>query len=89
MSKDGSSRRTVKLGSDGVRHSLIVDGIDLSKGVRSATLTLASGELPTLEVDPVIVDLDGTDIEHARVIVTDQAAKALVTLGWTPPEETQ
>lgn len=89
MSKQGSRLRTVQLGSDGVRHSLIVDGIDLSKGVRSAELTLASGELPMLVVDPIIMNLDGAELEHARVVVTDQAAEALVALGWTPPEETE
>lgn len=89
MSKDGSSARTVRLSSDGVRHTCIVDGVDLSKGLRGAQLTLASGELPTLTVDPIIFNLDGADLERARVVVNEQAAKALVALGWTPPEETQ
>ncbi|MFJ9628082.1 hypothetical protein ACIRU8_10360 [Streptomyces sp. NPDC101175] len=89
MSKDGSSLRTVQLGSDGVHHSLIVDGIDLSRGMRSAQLKLAAGELPTLTLDPIIFNLDGADLGSVRVIVTDQAAKALVALGWTPPEEAQ
>jgi hypothetical protein len=89
VSKHGTAARTVRLGSDGFRHSLIVDGVDLSHGVRSAELTLASGELPTLVLDPVIVSLDGAELEQARVVVTDHAAAALVALGWTPPEETQ
>jgi hypothetical protein len=89
VSKDGSRLRTVQLGSDGVRHSLIVDGLDLSNGVRSAELTLASGELPTLVVDPLIIDLDGSEVERARVVVTDHASAALVALGWTPPEGNQ
>lgn len=89
MSKDGGSLRTVQLGSDGVRHSLVVDGVDLSLGMRSATLRLAAGELPTLEVDPLIMNLGGSEVERVRVVVTDQAAAALVALGWTPPEETK
>jgi len=87
MSEDGERSRTVQLGSDGVRHTLIVDGIDLSRGMRAAKLELVSGELPTLTIDPIIVELDEADVQHARVLVTDHAAKALIALGWTPPEE--
>ena len=87
MSKDGSTPHTVHLSSDGVRHKLIIDGIDLSRGARSAQLTLTTGELPTLTFEPIIFHLDATDIEAARVVVTDQAAAALVALGWTPPAE--
>jgi len=87
MSEDGHRIHAVQLGSDGTRHTLIVDGIDLSHGVRAATLKLASGELPTLTIDPIIFELDEADVQHARVLVTDHAAKALTALGWTPPEE--
>jgi hypothetical protein len=89
VSKDGSSPRTVQLGSDGVRHTCIVDGVDLSKGLHGVQLTLTSGEFPTLTIDPLIFNLDGADLESARVVVADNAAQALVALGWTPPEETQ
>lgn len=89
MSKDGSSPRTVRLSSDGVWHTCVVDGVDLSKGLRGVQLTLAGGELPTLTIDPLIFNLDGADLESARVVVADNAAQALVALGWTPPEETQ
>jgi hypothetical protein len=33
----------------------------------------------------VIFELDASELGHARVIVSDQAAKALTALGWTPP----
>lgn len=89
MSKDDSSTRTVRLSSDGVWHTCIVDGVDLSKGLRGVQLTLAGGELPTLTVDPLIFNLDGADLERTRLVVDEHAAKALVALGWTPPEETQ
>jgi hypothetical protein len=89
VSKDNSSLRTVQLSSDGIIHKLVVDGIDLSRGLRGAQLSLAAGELPTLTVDPIIYNLDGADLGTARVVVTDQAAKALVALGWTPPEEAE
>jgi hypothetical protein len=88
VSKDGSTRRAVQLGSNGTIHSLVVDGVDLSMGMRSAVLTLAAGELPTLVLDPLVTTLDGAELEHARVVVTDHAAAALIVLGWTPPEET-
>lgn len=86
MSKDGSRLHTVQLSSDGVRHTLIVDGIDLSRGARSAQLTLATGELPTLVFDPIIFNLDGVDLDEAHVAVSEQATQALVALGWTPPD---
>lgn len=89
MSKNGLQPRTVQLGSDGIRHKVVLDGIDLSNGLRAAELTLASGEMPTLTLDPIIFNLDGAELERTRVVVTDHAAKALVALGWTPPEETQ
>lgn len=87
MSADGSGTHTVQLGSDGMHHSLIVDGIDLSRGMRSAQLTLASGRLPMLVLDPIIFNLDGTDLGDARVVVPAPAAAALIALGWTPPAE--
>lgn len=87
MSKDGSSTRTVKLSSNGMVHTLLVDGVDLSHGLRGAQLTLAAGELPTLTVDPLIADLDGADLGQAHVVVTEHAVEALVALGWTPPKE--
>lgn len=85
MSKDGSSPRTVKLASDGIRHTLIVDGVDLSRGLRGATLALNANELPTITVEPIIFNLDEVDLDEARVVVSEHAAAALVALGWTPP----
>lgn len=85
MSKDSSQPTAVQLSSDGYRHTLIVDGVDLSRGVRSVQLTLASGELPTLVVDPVIIRLDEVDLKAARVVVPPHAAEQLIALGWTPP----
>lgn len=87
MSKDGSIPHTVHLSSDGMHHKLIVDGVDLSAAVRSAHLTMASGELPTLTFDPIIFRLDEVDLKAARVVVPDRAAKRLIALGWTPPAE--
>jgi len=87
VSKHGHRPCNVQISSDGVRHTLVVDGVDLSRGVKSAQLRLAAGELPTLIVDPIIFRLDEVDLEAARVVVPDEVAARLVALGWTPPEE--
>ncbi|MEU5496164.1 hypothetical protein [Streptomyces griseofuscus] len=87
MSKDGSRPRAVRLSSDGYRHTLIVDGVDLSHGVRSAQLTLASGELPTLAIDPIIFRLDEVDLQAAQAVIPEHTAQRLIALGWTPPSE--
>lgn len=75
----------MRLGSEGIRHSLIINDIDLSRGMRSAQLTLAANELPTLVLDPIIFTLDAVELSDAQIIVASEAAKALVALGWTPP----
>jgi hypothetical protein len=87
MSKDGHRTHAVQISSNGWRHRITVDGVDLSHGLRGAVLTIAPGELPTLAIDPVIYELDATELQPARVIVDDHAAKALIALGWTPPKE--
>jgi hypothetical protein len=77
--------RKVEFSSSGNLHHVVLDGVDLSAGLRSASLTLSAGDLPLLELDPIVVEIDATYAGEAMVHVSDRAADLLISFGWTPP----
>lgn len=68
-------------------HRIEVDGQDISSGVRAATLWLHPGELPELDLELHVVEVQRIDSAEAKVVVPDATREALVKLGWTPPPE--
>jgi hypothetical protein len=85
MSKDGSTRHSVSITSDGCNHRLAIDGRDVSASVRSATLSIEAGRRPHLIVEPV-VDQVAAGAE-ALIVMYPRVAELLLQLGWTPPTE--
>jgi hypothetical protein len=79
------SRHQVVIGSDGIHHRLIIDGVDLSDGLRAAQLILEAGHVPTLVCEPLIHEIPPTELDKATVLITEKAKAALIHLGWTPP----
>lgn len=77
----------VKLATNGLPAGchVIVDGHDISHGVRALTLTTDSHTPPSLEV--VIVAGETMFEGQARVYVDPRSAEILEQLGWTPPAE--
>ncbi|MFI6883389.1 hypothetical protein [Streptosporangium canum] len=66
-------------------HQLLVDGHDISNGVRSLRLALNPGEIPTVELGLGIIEIDRMESEQAELYIPDTTRDALITLGWTPP----
>ncbi|MFD6474393.1 hypothetical protein ACFWEH_12945 [Streptomyces anulatus] len=80
------STHRIEIGSDGLAHSLRIDGHDISKGATGLTLTIGrAGELPELQVDLRPIDVSTAGAIEARVFLTPSAHDALVAIGWTPP----
>lgn len=68
-------------------HQLLVDGHDISNGVRSLRLSLGPGEIPSVELELGIVEIDRMESEQADLYIPDFTREALIALGWTPPAE--
>ena len=63
------SRHHVEIGSEGLRHSLRVDGHDLSKGATGLTLSMGlAGTLPVLQVDLQLIDVSTVGSIEAEVV---------------------
>ncbi|SFT31827.1 hypothetical protein [Streptomyces sp. ok210] len=82
------SRHQVEIGSDGLKHSLTIDGHDISRGATGLTLTMGcAGTLPQLEVDLQLIDVSTVGSIEAEVILGAGVQDVLVALGWTPPAD--
>ncbi|MFD5111450.1 hypothetical protein ACFWNG_03895 [Streptomyces sp. NPDC058391] len=80
------SRHHVEIGSNGLTHSLKIDGHDLSKDASGLTLTMGlAGTLPELQVDLRLIDVSTVESIEAEVILGAGTHEALVALGWAPP----
>jgi hypothetical protein len=76
----------VRITSTGVNAAVVeVDGQDLAKYCRAATVTVQYGEVTTLALDMVLGK--GVRFEGDAVVQLDSETEAFLTrLGWTPPE---
>jgi hypothetical protein len=69
----------------GIRSSIVLDGTDVSNGVRALTLRSAAGELTKLELEMCTTDGATITAGTALVAIADATANALITMGWLPP----
>lgn len=77
---------TIAPNADGLGcHRLLVDDHDISKGVRSLTMSLNPGEIPTVELELSLVEIDRLESKQADLLIPGSTRDALITLGWTPP----
>lgn len=65
-------------------HRFVVGGQDISRAITSGAIFLDPGDLPRVNVDLQVWSQQLVDGE-AEVVVSDETARALVLLGWTPP----
>lgn len=66
--------------------TVMLDGEDISDGVRGLTLEAAVGEVTRVTLDiPVVVTSEAAD--NVEVFMPDQTRDLLIKLGWTPPSE--
>ncbi|MGN9802067.1 hypothetical protein [Micromonospora sp. L32] len=76
-------RAEIEIGGKGFGR-VVLDGNDVSNGVRALQISSAVGEVPRLELDVVVVEdlrFDG----EVRVVIPDATRETLEALGWTPP----
>jgi len=78
--------RSMRITTRGATGTVEVDGVDLSTGVRGLTVKLGVGQLPKVELDLIVLELD-LDSDDTRLIIPEATRAALVALGWTAPEE--
>lgn len=71
---------------NGKQGTVTLGGVELQNGIVGLNLTLRSGELPTLRLDPLVVTSDVRVDGPVTAIVMPAAHDVLVALGWTPPE---
>jgi hypothetical protein len=74
----------IDLGPIGHRGRIELDGQDISKYVRSVTVTATAGEFTkaSLDLSPVAVRVQGKEIQ---TVVSSELEEILEALGWTPP----
>lgn len=65
------------------RSEILVDGYDVAHGLHSLTLCAGVDEVPQLELNLLLAEVDvGGEV---TVLVVPGTHEALVALGWTPP----
>jgi hypothetical protein len=73
----------VEIHTAGPRGKVVLDGVDVSNGVRSFQLSHTAGSLPLLVLDPLVVESKVSG--DMQVYVSPAASDLLCRLGWTPP----
>jgi len=67
------------------RADVELNGVKVEDSIRGLTVTMRAGDLPRLELDPVVVDVS-VELGDAQVYVSPATRHLLIMLGWTPPE---
>lgn len=79
------SLHDVTINLSGLNASVIIDGKDVTKGVRDLTLTWSPGRPGRLALDVDLYDVTTLGSTSTEVLVDDASAELLTTVGWTPP----
>jgi hypothetical protein len=69
------------------RYHVLIDGVDIAHGIAGLSLRMSVGDVPRVALDLDLIDVTELGSIEAEVMLTPAAHKALVALGWTPPEE--
>lgn len=76
----------IDVGADGTG-KLLLDGIDVSRGVRGFHLRAQAGDWTALELVVAIDDVS-LSVETPHIYIGPEAEALLAQLGWTPPDLT-
>lgn len=79
---------TLELTPIGDGSKVLVDGHDVSGGVRSLALRCVGGEITTMTLELVLHDMTPVDGE-VEILIPDATRDLLVMLGWTPPRDAE
>lgn len=77
----------IEVAGNGRSGRIVLDGCDVSRGVRGFRVTSQCGELTRLELDLRVLDVTRLDSEETEIVIPDATRDALIALGWTPPAE--
>lgn len=66
--------------------TVVLDGQDVTKAVRSLVVEGGVNQVPSLVLDLTLWELTKVDGEF-DVLVSERAADLLIHLGWTPPSD--
>lgn len=78
------AEHTAKLTLTAAKSIVDVDGMDLASVAHAVQVTGEAGEPPRLVLDFPLHEIEVEGV--MRVAVTEQVAKALIALGWSPPQ---
>lgn len=67
--------------------SVLIDGHDIANGCAGLTLTMGVGQVPTVNLDLLILATTEIQDVQARILIPDATRDLLIGLGWTPPVE--
>lgn len=56
------------------------------RGVRALTYRASMHEMPSLELELAVHDVTRLNSKDTEILLPDETVKALIALGWTPPE---
>ena len=88
MSTHQQRTHKVSITGNGVTEtSVVVDGVDLARGLTGLELTMGVGQIPQLTLDVQLIDTTEIQDIEARVYLSPASHDALVALGWTPPAD--
>ncbi|MEW5658341.1 hypothetical protein ABGT92_23845 [Streptomyces cinereoruber] len=83
-------RHHVEVHQDGpARYRVLIDGMDITKGLAGLSLHMGVDQVPRLELDLLLVDMADLGPIEAEVRLRKATHEALVVLGWTPPAAEQ
>ncbi|MFD4912841.1 hypothetical protein ACFWNR_06415 [Streptomyces virginiae] len=81
------SRHQVEIHPDSLdRCRVLVDGVDIARGLVGLHLRMGVGEIPQLDLDLKVIDVTRLGSVETEVALGAGVHEALVALGWTPPE---
>ena len=66
---------------------VVLDGADVSKGVRGLTIRAGLGQVTQVELDLSVFDVTEFESDAVQILIPDHTRDALIALGWTPPPE--
>ncbi len=71
--------------SNGITGVVTLDGVELQRAIRGLKLTFDAGQLPTVVLDPMVLDANVLHSGWMDVRIPDATSDLLIALGWTPP----
>lgn len=76
----------VDITMEGSRGRVVIDGNDISKGVRGFSVRGGVGEVTSLELDLNLIDVTRVSSTSTEILISDGASEALIAMGWKPPD---